>query len=319
MPPELVIPPPDALIPGFAGLPQPIRAAIAELASPFPAHEVRVRPGSVRRDGTAALALAYADWWTGYLPRLNDRLGPHAWSITLQPWGVDQIVARLTAFDGQIVKESTGSAKGEINGAQEAEVQAKKRVCAEGLSLGLFFYFLPKVWGRGERIGEDFVFAEGEEERCVYEMYRRAGLSAVPHPGVSLTTATAPAPPASTHATPTTPPTSRPERLAHARATLSRAEHQAGVNGASRRTAAPAVPASRTTTGQASERQRAAIVRLVAQALTGGQQPATLNLIGQERAGFGSLAELKTSDGLPATLSRSQASALITALQGLRA
>ena len=31
-------------------------------------------------------------------------------------------------------------ARGEANGAQEAEVQAKKRVCAEGLMLGLFFY-----------------------------------------------------------------------------------------------------------------------------------------------------------------------------------
>ncbi len=159
---EIVVPTPEAVMPGFADLPDEIQAVIEDLSKPFPVHEVKVRPGSVRRDGSAALCLAYADWWTGYLPRLNDAIGPNNWRISLQPWGENQIIARLSAFGGLIKKESSGSAKGEANGAQEAEVQAKKRVCAEGVLLGLFFYFLPKVWGKGERVGKDFYFGQGE-------------------------------------------------------------------------------------------------------------------------------------------------------------
>jgi hypothetical protein len=184
--PTITIPIPHAVIPGFDELPDVIQAAIEELSKPFPIEEVKVRPGPVKRDGTAALCLAYADWWTGYLPRLNDEIGPNNWSIDLQPWGEHQIIARLTAFGGLIQKASSGSAKGETNGAQEAEAQAKKRVCAEGVLLGLCFYFLPPVWASGERIGKDFYFNAGEEQRAVYEMYRRAGLTIVHSPGITI-------------------------------------------------------------------------------------------------------------------------------------
>src|SRR5262245_6591987 len=184
--PEITIPTPEIVIPGFADLPEPIQAVIERLSRPFAIEEVKVRPGAVRRDGSAALCLAYGDWWTCYLPRLNDEIGPNNWQIDLQPWGEHQIIARLRAFGGLIEKASSGSAKGEANGAQEAEVQAKKQVCAEGLMLGLFFYFLPKMWGKGERVGKDFYFGQGEEERCVYEMYARAGLLSRQHSGAPL-------------------------------------------------------------------------------------------------------------------------------------
>ena len=119
----ITIPTPQAIIPSFDELPEAIQAAIEELSKPFPIEEVKVRPGPVKRDGTAALCLPYADWWTGYLPRLNDEIGPNNWSIDLQPWGEHQIIARLTAFGGLIQKASSGSAKGETNGAAEAETQ----------------------------------------------------------------------------------------------------------------------------------------------------------------------------------------------------
>ena len=185
-PPLITIPTPQAIIPSFDELPEAIQAAIEELSKPFPIEEVKVRPGPVKRDGTAALCLPYADWWTGYLPRLNDEIGPNNWSIDLQPWGEHQIIARLTAFGGLIQKASSGSAKGETNGAAEAEAQAKKRVCAEGLLLGQFFYFLPPVWASGERAGKDFYFNAGEEQYAVYEMYRRAGLAIIHSPGITI-------------------------------------------------------------------------------------------------------------------------------------
>jgi hypothetical protein len=263
---EITIPPPTTVIPNFAELPDPIQAAIEALSKPFPMHEVKVRPGSVRRDGSAALCLAYADWWTGYLPRLNDEIGPNNWQIDLQPWGEHQIIARLRAFGGLIEKASSGSAKGEANGAAEAEAQAKKRVCAEGVLLGLFFYFLPRVWGKGERVGKDFYFADGEEQRCVHEMYARAGLLSRPHAGASLGQPRLPTQtarvqrdriisnvhqPSGTHTTPLAPsarraqpptrpltlPTARsaigrdpdPRRVATARAALAQAEQATGL------------------------------------------------------------------------------------------
>jgi hypothetical protein len=248
---EITIPPPATVIPNFAELPETIQAAIEALSKPFPMHEVKVRPGSVRRDGSAALCLAYGDWWTCYLPRLNDEIGPNNWQIDLQPWGEHQIIARLRAFGGLIEKASSGSAKGEANGAQEAEAQAKKRVCAEGVLLGLFFYFLPRVWGKGERVGKDFYFADGEEQRCVHEMYTRAGLLSRPHASASIaqpqlpsqtsrtrTAATEPsvrhgqspvrpqAHPAAAAATARRPD---PQRVVTARAALVQAERNTGV------------------------------------------------------------------------------------------
>jgi hypothetical protein len=142
---DITIPTSEIIIPGFAELPDPVQAVIDQLSTPFPIDEVKVRPGAVKRDGTAALCLAYSDWWTGYLPRLNDAVGPNNWRIILRPWGEHQIIARLCAFGGLIEKESSGTAKGEVNGAQEAEVQAKKRVCAEGLMLGLYYYVRREV------------------------------------------------------------------------------------------------------------------------------------------------------------------------------
>jgi hypothetical protein len=101
---RIALPKREIVIPGFAELPEPMQAVIERLSAPFPIEEVKVRPGAVRRDGTAALCLAYSDWWTGYLPRLNDEIGPNNWSIVLRPWGEHQIIARLRAFGGLIEK-----------------------------------------------------------------------------------------------------------------------------------------------------------------------------------------------------------------------
>ena len=270
--PTLSIPAPEQIIPGFAVLPEAIQAAIEELSKPFPIDEVKVRPGSVRRDGSAALCLAYGDWWTCYLPRLNDTLGPNNWTIDLQPWGEHQIIARLRAFGGLIEKASSGSAKGEANGAQEAEAQAKKRVVAEGLMLGLYFYFLPRVWGKGERAGKDFVFADGEEQRCVFEMYRRASLDVVRHSGSALPRDTRPERPTPSAPRPVAPsdsttPAPLSERALAARAALARTERRAGMT--TPNSPAPtgrddrARPTAESTADRATDPQLGLIARLI--------------------------------------------------------
>jgi hypothetical protein len=322
---EITIPTPEVVIPGFADLPEPIQAVIERLSRPFAIEEVKVRPGAVKRDGTAALALAYLDWWTGYLPRLNDEVGPNNWSIALQPWGEHQIIARLTAFGGQIVSESTGSAKGDANGAQEAEVQAKKRACAEGLMLGLYLYFLPKVWGKGERVGKDFSFGEGEERRCVYEMYARAGLVAHRTSGVEI-----PRPAAATHrivpaSTPARAAAPVTERAAAARAALDTAERRLGLRPREDAAAADHATSSTTTTIQASDKQLGLIVRLVnarrADTDTAGDDAVAtaIDAIGA-RFGITGLSDIRKKDQLrssAAGLTILNASRLIDALKAL--
>jgi hypothetical protein len=318
-------------LPADRDLPPEVQALIARLSEPFPIAELRVRPGQVRRDGSAAQVLPYAEWWGSYQPRLDAVLGRANWRIRLIPWGTDSIIARMTVFGGLIERDSTGSSKESFDGGQDAEAQAMKRVCARTVGLGLYLYHLPEIWGRGERAGSRFFFADGEEERCLYELYRRAGLSTTSQMGVTLAPVTAAPPVAAqrTTATPTPAPTARAqsmnghsastsERLATARAALAQAEQQTTVGGPRRRTVAvTATPSRAQSASGASERQRAAIARLIAQVLRDGQPPATVNRIGQDQAGLPSLSGVRTPDALPRTLSSTQASALISALQGL--
>ena len=324
---------PQLTLPIARDLPPEIQALIERLSEPFPITELRIRPGQVRRDGTAAQALPYAEWWTSYQPRLDSILGRANWRIQLIPWGSDSIIARMSVFGGLIERDSTGSSKETFEGGQDAEAQALKRVCARTVGLGLYLYFLPEVWGRGERDGKRFYFAGGEEERCLHELYRRAGLSTIPHPGVSLPSSTPPTPAptvttsmsigASSSSTPSTPHSNGPAvstntRLVLARTALTEAERHAGVTSGPRRTTVPSHAALHVGRGgAATERQRAAIVRLVAQALRDGQQPSTVNRVGQEQAGLTGLSGITRPELLPATLSSPQASALISALQGL--
>jgi hypothetical protein len=176
------------------------------------------RPGAINRDGTSALALAYHEWWTGYLPRLNDIVGPNNFRIRLLPWN-DDVIAHLRAFNGVIEGWSSGSAKQDKLGAQEP--QAKKRVVAEKLMLGLYLYFLPPVWMRGTYHEQRHVFypAEGEEQRCAYKMYARAGLIDRPRPSAAI-------PPTASQRS-AAPPAS--DRVTVARAALDTAEQRLGM------------------------------------------------------------------------------------------
>lgn len=326
----IILPKPEIVIPGFAELPEPIQAVIERLSTPFPIEEVKVRPGAVRRDGSAALCLAYSDWWTGYLPRLNDEIGPNNWSIVLRPWGEHQIIARLRAFGGLIEKESSGSAKGEANGAQEAEVQAKKRACAEGLMLGLYYYFLPNVWGKGERVGKDFAFTDGEEQRCVYEMYARAGLIARGTPGVRIPRDGSTARGEASRPAATTPPLSvAPEsapvnaRAVTARRSLEQVERRVGL-----RQPSLATPASgddtRTSSALASDAQFGLIARLINELHTGEiemreETAAALDALGA-RFGLTSMSSLRSKTDLrraASRLSKLQAMQLIDRLKAL--
>src|SRR6185503_8652436 len=162
---------------------------IAALAEPFPIEMVEVKPGAVSREGNSALALAYADWRL-YAERLDQAVGPVNWSIELIPWGETRLIARLTICGVSKSASGEGAANDE-NCGTIAEAQAKKRACAE-FGLGRYFYFLPRLWGKGQGDRKSFRFDDGEARRVVHQMYQQAHLTVPAAPRAAATSRATP-------------------------------------------------------------------------------------------------------------------------------
>src|SRR5262249_46644970 len=147
---------------------------------------------------------------------------------------------------------------------------AKKRVVAEKLMLGLYLYFLPTVWMRGDYDAQRKVFYPdaNEEQRCAYEMYARAGLIARQHPGVAIPR---PAPSAQEAPAASRAPAPQSERVTAARAVLETAEREAGMR--PQRNDASAAPRG------ASDKQLGLIITLIGTLRTAN--PAAVNAIGE--------------------------------------
>lgn len=146
-----------------------MNSILEQLRKPFHPSHVTWKPGSVNKDGTKALALAYADL-RAYQNRLDEVCGM-AWSVTYTPWG-ERIVCHLT-IDG-VTRSSTGEAdsqseRSEIAGTS-AEAQAFKRACSM-FSLGRYLYELPTVWVEYDKGFTDR--AKARLEGVIVQHYRR--------------------------------------------------------------------------------------------------------------------------------------------------
>ncbi len=205
---------------------------IDALRAPFPWDALAVRPGSVRRDGTGALALAFADPRV-YEERLDDVAGPEHWSVEFAPWGNTRLICRLTLFG--VVKCSTGEADPtDKNAGTVAEAQAFKRACAK-FGVGRYLYHLPQVWARGTGDSKNFRFENPDrvidEMRHTYELAHRKFRSAPTH--AASTPVRTDLPPDSRRpaqpapARPTTPEYA--QKRATARAALEHAERRTGL------------------------------------------------------------------------------------------
>lgn len=145
---------------------------LTELKRPFHPTHVTWKPGSVRKDQTAALALAYADL-RAYQNRLDEVAGLD-WSVTYTPWG-ERIICHLT-ING-ITRSSSGepdsqAERSEIAGTA-AEAQAFKRACAM-FGLGRYLYNLPSVWVDYDANTKQFTDkAKAKLESIIVQHYRR--------------------------------------------------------------------------------------------------------------------------------------------------
>ena len=187
------------------------------LAQPFPMEMLRARVGAVFNKDSAdptGMPLFYAEWWTAYLPRLEQEIGPegpHTWTIEPITWGT-KLITRMSAFGGILTGFCSGeSDDNDPNLGTSAEAQAKKRVCAQVVKLGRYLYHAPRLYGRVEKRGNSFVFIEGEERRLIERYYREAGY----HPFTigAIAVPTAPPIPPTPKLTRTTPKLA-PDRVA---------------------------------------------------------------------------------------------------------
>jgi hypothetical protein len=291
--------------------PDDIHAALDQLSQPFPLEVISLKVGATaEQDGrTNGLALPYASWWTGYLPILNRVIGLGSWSITLTPWGEHKVIATLRAFGGAITHQSSGEREdNDPNAGTSAEAQAKKRVCAEGLGLGLYLYRAPKLWGTVERKGKGATFSRQEEQRLKLELSRTMGLLTDQSATSSTPTPTplrAPAPPAEpSHIAPD------PDRLARARAALAQGEERSAKHAPRTPAPAPRTPAP-THERPASDKQRGAIAAILYRC-KGVIDYDAINAIGSQ-VGIARLSQYTHAERIP-ELSGHQASQLISLL-----
>ena len=116
----------------------------SELRRPFHPSMITWRPGSVRKDKTKALGLAYADL-RAYQNRLDELFG-FDWTVSYTPWG-ERIICNLTICG--VTRSSTGepdsqSERSEIAGTA-TEAQAFKRACSM-FGMGRYLYEFPSPW-----------------------------------------------------------------------------------------------------------------------------------------------------------------------------
>jgi hypothetical protein len=146
---------------------------LAELKKPFHPTDVYWKPGSLNKDQTKALALAYATL-RAYQNRLDEVCGLE-WAVTYSAWG-DKIICHLTIAG--VTRSSTGESdsreeKNEIAGTA-AEAQAFKRACSM-FALGRYLYALPTLWV--EYDAQSRQFSEQAKARLtgiVLQHYQRA-------------------------------------------------------------------------------------------------------------------------------------------------
>lgn len=117
---------------------------LQELKRPFHPSAIEWKPQATTKDGSKAMAAAYADL-RAYQNRLDEVCGMD-WSVTYTPWG-DRIVCHVTIKG--VTRSSSGegdkqSEKSEIAGTA-AEAQAFKRACAM-FGLGRYLYEFPTSW-----------------------------------------------------------------------------------------------------------------------------------------------------------------------------
>jgi hypothetical protein len=115
------------------------------LAQPFPAEAISWKPGATAKNGSRALALAYADS-RYYQDRLNEVTGAD-WQDDYQVLSIDgkAVVVCCLSVCG-VARTDVGECDfSDSNAITTAAAQAFKRACVK-FGLGAYLYRLPRLW-----------------------------------------------------------------------------------------------------------------------------------------------------------------------------
>lgn len=115
-----------------------------ELAKPFDASHIRVKPGKVAANGQA-LALWYIDA-RAVMDRLDAVVGPENWEFTWTPIrDGDRVVVQGMLTVKGVTKSDVGEAKDEDEPWKSGVSDAFKRTAVQ-FGIGRFLYRLPQLW-----------------------------------------------------------------------------------------------------------------------------------------------------------------------------
>jgi|GEM_PF-1147733 len=115
-----------------------------ELAKPFDASHIRVKPGKVAANGQA-LALWYVDA-RAVMDRLDAVVGPENWEFTWTPIrDGDRVVVQGVLTVRGVSKSDVGEAKDEDEPWKSGVSDAFKRTAVQ-FGIGRFLYRLPQLW-----------------------------------------------------------------------------------------------------------------------------------------------------------------------------
>ena len=125
-----------------------------QLARPFAAHHIRLKPGKVAGNGQA-LALWYIDA-RAVMDRLDAVVGPENWEFTWSAIPADgRVVVQGKLTICGITKSDVGEAKGEDEPWKSGVSDAFKRTAVQ-FGIGRFLYRLPQTWWPYDTDGRKF-------------------------------------------------------------------------------------------------------------------------------------------------------------------
>jgi hypothetical protein len=120
-----------------------------QLAVPFAPEQIKWRPGSITKDGSKGMALAYIDA-RDVMDRLNLVMGPESWESEITVYG-NIIVCKLSLWvedeSGLLVRRSKSDGAGEtdVEGEKGGVSDALKRAAVQW-GIGRYLYALPSPW-----------------------------------------------------------------------------------------------------------------------------------------------------------------------------
>ena len=116
-----------------------------KLKAPFPANVVHWRPGSVTKDKSKCIALAYLDA-RDVMKRLDEVCGIGNWKDSYQEFPSGRLICTLEIrIDGEWIGKADGAGDSAIEGAKGGISDAFKRA-ASRWGIGRYLYYLPTKW-----------------------------------------------------------------------------------------------------------------------------------------------------------------------------